>query len=81
MSDESLHRMSEVRNDRNSERTMDLKKLIIYHHFILYKEKFMPEKPEEVTLNYQEEKKSFIPMITRQELSPGFHQSQEVMKS
>ncbi len=41
----------------------------------------MPEKLEEETLIYQEEKKSFIPMITRQELSPGFHQSQEVMKS
>lgn len=60
---------------------MDLKKNNFDHHLILYKERFMPEKLGEETINYQEQKKSFIPMITRQELSPGFHQGQEVMKS
>jgi hypothetical protein len=60
---------------------MDPKKINYDYHLILYKERFMPEKLEEETLIYQEEKKSSIPMITRQELSPGFHQSQEVMKS
>jgi hypothetical protein len=40
----------------------------------------MLEQPGDKTLNYLEEEKRLIPMIACQELSPGSHHSQEVMK-